>query len=78
MSANTRPPALADRPVEETVVELGVLIATAENPTGPTRGRTRGQAWGDAGESGEDDRKVEICSAVDDGGGRQASPPFMT
>ena len=44
-------------PVEETAVQLGLPIATAENPKGATRRRTRDRLGADPGGSAEGDRQ---------------------
>ena len=59
-------------PVEETAVQLGLPIATAENPKGATRRRTRdrlGAIRAGAPKAIDEDRD---CGAGDDGGGCQA------
>ena len=58
-------------PVEETAVQLGLPIATAENPKGATRRRTRDRL-GAIRRSAEGDRQGRDGSAGDDGGGCQA------
>ena len=44
-------------PVEETAVQLSLPIATAENPKGATRRKTRDRLGGDPGGSAEGDRQ---------------------
>ena len=55
-------------PVEETAVQLSLPIATAENPKGATRRRSRDRLGGPGG-SAEGDRHDGDGSAGDDGGG---------
>ena len=59
-------------PVEETAVQLSLPIATAENPKGATRRKTRdrlGAVRAGAPKAIDDDGDGSAC---DDGGGRQA------
>ncbi len=60
-------------PVEETAVQLSLPIATAENPQGATRRKTRDRLGAIRAGAPKAIGNAGKCSAGDDGGGCQAT-----